>query len=191
MEIKTKMTKAEATELLKKYIENERLQEHCLQVGKCMRYYADRLVEDGNFSDINIDQETWEVTGILHDLDWEKHPEHHPNKIKDILEAEELELEKAIMDAILGHAYPERTEVERETDLAKYLFACDELTGLITAYSYMKGGMQEMEVKGVKKKIKDKAFAKGVNRDDVHNGAKEIGLDLDTHIAHLLTALKN
>ncbi|MBV6477916.1 MAG: hypothetical protein HGGPFJEG_00661 [Ignavibacteria bacterium] len=168
-------------ELLHKFIKNENLIKHCYAVESAMRFYAERL---------NEDCEIWAVTGLLHDLDWEMYPDTHPNTSVPVLE--ENGYEKFVIDAILGHAYPERTNVPRETLLAKYLFACDEITGFIMAYSLMKpGGLNEVETKSVKKKMKDKAFARNVNREDILKGAEEINIDLDVHITNVISAMKN
>jgi len=168
-------------ELLNKYIKNENLRKHCYAVESAVRFYARNLGQD---------EDKWAAAGLLHDLDWEMYPETHPNTAVPIFE--EAGFDKDFIDAVLGHAYPERTNVQRESLLAKYLFACDEITGFITAYSYMKpGGLNEVEAKGIKKKMKDKAFAKNVNRDDIVKGAAEIGLDLDKHISNVIEAMKN
>jgi predicted hydrolase (HD superfamily) len=97
-----------------------------------------------------------------------------------------------VIDAILGHAYPSRSDVKRETDLAKYLFACDELSGFVGAYSRMKpGGLNDIDAKGVIKKLKDKAFAKGVSREDVYTSVEEIGLPIEEHVSNVIEALKS
>ncbi|MCE1166019.1 MAG: HDIG domain-containing protein [Bacteroidetes bacterium] len=168
-----------AEQLLEKYIENENLRNHCRHVRACMMYYADKLGED---------KMTWGEAGLLHDLDWEKFPDTHPNTAVPILE--EAGYGKDFIDAILGHAYPDRTNVPRETLMAKYLFACDEITGLVHAYSLMKeGGIKNVEPKGVIKKMKDKAFARNVNRDDIKKGAEEIGIELSEHIRNIINAM--
>ncbi len=170
-----------AKELLDKYIENENLKKHCRQVQACMEFYAEKLGED---------KELWGTAGLLHDLDWEKFPDTHPNTAVPILE--NAGFDKFFIDAILGHAYPQRTNVPRESLMAKYLFACDEITGLVHAYGLMKpGGLNDVEPKGVIKKMKDKAFARNVNRDDIIKGAEEIGLDLKLHIENVIYAMKN
>ncbi len=168
-----------AVQLLEKYIENENLRSHCRHVSACMMYYAEKLGED---------KEVWGEAGLLHDLDWEKFPDTHPNTAVPILE--EAGYGKEFIDAILGHAYPDRTNVPRESLMAKYLFACDEITGLVHAYSLMKeGGIKNVEPKGVIKKMKDKAFARNVNRDDIKKGAEEIGIDLHEHIRNIINAM--
>lgn len=167
--------------LLHNYIKNDNLRKHCYAVESAVRFYARKLGKD---------EESWADAGLLHDLDWEMYPDTHPNTAVPILE--EAGYSREIIDAILGHAYPDRTDVPRESEMAKYLFACDEITGFITAYSYMKpGGLNEVEVKGIKKKMKDKAFAKNVSRDDIIKGATEIGIELDEHINNVIDAMKN
>lgn len=167
--------------LLHQYIKNENLRKHCYAVESVMRFYAKKLGED---------EERWAAAGLLHDLDWEMYPDTHPNTAVPILE--EAGFDKEIIDAILGHAYPDRTDTTRESLLSKYLFACDEITGFITAYSYMKpGGLNEVDPKGIKKKMKDKAFAKNVSRDDIIKGTEEIGMDLDEHLINVIEAMKN
>lgn len=170
-----------STELLHQYIKNENLRKHCYAVEACMRWYARRL---------NEDEEKWAAAGLLHDLDWEMYPDTHPNTAVPILE--EAGYDKETIDAILGHAYPDRTNTPRESKLAKYLFACDEITGFITAYSLMKpGGMNDVEAKSIIKKMKDKAFARNVNRDDIKLGAEEIGIPLEEHITNVITILRS
>jgi predicted hydrolase (HD superfamily) len=169
-----------AQELLDKYMKNENLKKHCYAVESCMRFYANKLGENEN---------RWACSGLLHDLDWEMYPDTHPNTAVPIFE--EAGYDKDFIDAILGHAYPERTDVQRNSKMAKYLFACDEITGFIVAYSLMKpGGLGEVKPKGVKKKMKDKAFARNVNRDDIRLGAEEIGLELSEHLNNIIEAMK-
>lgn len=166
--------------LLEKYIENVNLRNHCYHVEACMKFYAEKNGGDTG---------RWGAAGMLHDLDWEKYPDTHPNTAVPILE--EAGFDNDFINAILGHAYPERTNVPRETTMAKYLFACDEITGLVHAYSLMKeGGLDNVEPKGVIKKMKDKAFARNVNRDDIRKGAEEIGIELQEHVQNVINAMK-
>jgi predicted hydrolase (HD superfamily) len=103
---------------------------------------------------------------------------------------EEEGYDKEFIDAVLGHAYPERTDVARETQLAKYLFACDEITGLVTAYAYMKpGGLNEVQSKGVIKKMKDKGFARNIEREGLTQGAEDIGLTIQEHVDNIIEAM--
>jgi len=171
----------ESHELLVKYIENENLRKHCYAVETCMRFYAKSFDED---------EERWAMAGLLHDLDWERFPDTHPNTAVPILE--EAGFDREFIDTILGHAYPVRTNIPRTLLIAKYLFACDEITGFITAYAYMKpGGLNDVDSRGVMKKMKDKAFARNVNREDIKLGAEEIGVELSKHIDNIIQAMKN
>ncbi|HEY5535944.1 MAG TPA: HDIG domain-containing metalloprotein [Ignavibacteria bacterium] len=175
------MTPEKSYELLDKYIENPNLKKHCYCVESGMKYYAKKLGEDVT---------RWGMAGLLHDIDWEKFPDTHPNNAVPILE--EAGFDKDFIDTILSHAYPDRTNIPRDNTFKKYLFACDEITGFIIAYSLMKpGGLNEVEPKSIIKKMKDKAFARAVNRDDIKKGAEEIGLDLSSHIQNIIEALKN
>lgn len=167
--------------LLHQYIKNENLRKHCYAVEAAMRFYSKRL---------NENEEKWAAAGLLHDLDWEMYPDTHPNTAVPVLE--EAGYEKEIIDAILGHAYPDRTNVARESKLSKYLFACDEITGFIMAYSLMKpGGLNDVESKSIKKKMKDKAFARNVNREDIMKSVEDIGIELDDHLNNVIEAMKN
>ncbi len=169
-----------AQTLLDQYIKNENLKKHCYAVETCMKYYAKVL---------NQDEELWGMTGLLHDLDWESNPDTHPLTAVPILEA--AGFPKEMIDAILGHAYPDRSDVARTTLLAKYLFACDELSGFINAYSLMKPGrLNDVEATSVVKKMKDKAFARNVSRDDMYLGSEEIGLPIEEHTRNLIEAMR-
>jgi len=166
--------------LLHNYIKNDNLRKHCYAVESAMRHYAAKL---------NEDVEKWAIAGLLHDLDWEMYPDTHPNTAVPVLK--EAGYDDEIIIAILGHAYPDRTDVSRTSTLAKYLFACDEITGFINAYSLMKpGGLNDVEPKGIKKKMKDKAFARNVNREDITKGVEEIGIDLDEHLINIIEAMR-
>jgi len=175
------MTGQESAEaLLIKHIKSENLRKHCCAVESAMKYYAEKLGE-------NV--ENWAAAGLLHDIDWEEFPDTHPNTAVPILE--DAGYSKEVIDAVLGHAYPDRTNVPRNSMLAKYLFACDEITGFITAYSYMKpGGLNDVESKSIRKKMKDKAFAKNINRLELISGAEDIGVEFDEHIQNVINAMK-
>jgi putative nucleotidyltransferase with HDIG domain len=174
-------TRVDAWELLCDYTQSESLRKHALAVEGVMRAYARKCGED---------EEKWGLVGLLHDFDYERYPNapDHPLKGSEILKekgyAEELRV------AILGHA--EYAGVPRDTLLAKVLFACDELAGFVTAVALVKPGKSifEVEPKSVLKKLKDKAFARSVNRNDVYKGAAELGVDLAEHIAFVVDALK-
>lgn len=168
-------------ELLNKYIQNINLRKHCYAVESCMRFYAKKLGEN---------EELWAAAGLLHDLDWEMYPDTHPNTAVPILK--EADFDDNFIKIILSHAYPDRTNESRDSHVKKYLFACDEITGFVVAYSLMKpGGMNDVEPKSIIKKMKDKAFARTVNRDDIKKGAGEIGMELSEHIQNVIDALKN
>ena len=168
-------------QILEKYIKNESLRKHCYAVESAMRFYARLLNEDENL---------WAAAGLLHDIDYEMYPDTHPNTAVPILQ--EAGFDKDFIDAILGHAYPVRTDVPRETKLAKYLYACDEITGFVNAYSLMKpDGFESINPKSVIKRMKDKAFARNVNRDDIRKGAEELGIDLADHIQNIVLAMKS
>jgi putative nucleotidyltransferase with HDIG domain len=175
------MNYKDSINLLNEYIKNPNLIKHCYAVESCMKYYANKFGED---------EERWAIAGLLHDLDWEMYPDTHPNNAAPILE--KAGYDREFIDTILSHAYPERTNIPRDTLIKKYLFACDEITGFVNAYSLMKpGGINDVEPKGVLKKMKDKAFARQVNREDIRKGAEEIGMDLSEHIQNVINAMKN
>ena len=171
----------ESWKLLCEYTQSESLRKHALAVEACMRAYAQKL--DG-------DQELWGLVGLLHDFDYEKYPsrEEHPYKGNEILK--ERGWSDEIRRAIMSHA--EYTGVKRESAMEKALFACDELAGFITASALVKPGksLAEVEAKSVRKKMKDKAFARSVNRDDIVNGAADLGVELEDHIAFCIEAMK-
>jgi len=167
--------------LLTEYTQSESLRKHALAVEACMRAYAQKN---------GVDQELWGLVGLLHDFDYEKYPtpEEHPFKGSEILK--ERGYSEEIRRAILSHA--EYSGVPRITPMEKTLFACDELAGFITACALVKPGksLAEVEAKSVRKKMKDKAFARSVNRDDIVNGAADLGMDLEEHIAFCIEAIK-
>jgi putative nucleotidyltransferase with HDIG domain len=169
--------------LLKQYTKNEALIKHALSVEAAMRWYAAHYQED---------EEKWAVTGLLHDFDYEQYPNceegGHPYKGCEILR--EAGYPEDTIEAILGHA--QFTNVARETLMAKALFACDELCGLVTASVLVRPdkSLMSLKAKSVKKKMKDKAFAKGVNRDDIRLGVEELGIALDDHITNVITGMQ-
>jgi len=167
--------------LLIEFTQSESLRKHALAVEACMRAYARKLAGD---------EELWGVVALLHDFDYEKYPslEDHPYKGNEILQ--ERGWPEEIRRAIMSHA--EYTGVTRETSMEKALFACDELAGFITAVALVKPGksLAEVDDKSVRKKMKDKAFARSVNRNDIVNGAAELGVDLEEHIAFCIEAMK-
>lgn len=163
------------------YTKSDSLRKHALAVEACVAAYARRFGED---------EEKWSVTAILHDFDYEMHPNapEHPMKGEPILA--ERGVDEEIRRAILSHA--NYSGVPRESRLEKTLFACDELAGFLTACAYVKPGrsIAEVETKSVRKKLKDKAFARSVSRDDIVNGAAAMGVDLDDHITFCIEAMK-
>ena len=175
------MNREKAWQTVCEFVQSDGLRKHMLAVEACMAAYARKYGED---------EEKWAITALLHDFDWEIHPQapDHPMKGEPILA--ERGVSDEIRRAILSHA--NYSGVPRESLLEKSLFACDELAGFLTACAYVKPGrsIAEVEVKSVRKKLKDKAFARAVNRDDVINGAAEMGLDLDEHIAFCIEAMK-
>jgi predicted hydrolase (HD superfamily) len=175
------MTREQAWELLCEFTKSESLRKHALAVEACLAAYAERFGDD-------VDK--WSVTALLHDFDWEIHPTlpDHPTKGEPIL-AERGVIEE-IRRAILSHA--DFTGVPRVTLLEKTLFACDELAGFLTAISYVKPSrsIHEVDVASVKKKMKDKAFARAVNRDDILKGAAELGIPLEEHAAFCIEAMR-
>lgn len=174
-------TREEALHILKQFTTNENLIKHALAVEAAMRAYAEKF---------NQDAEKWGVVGLLHDFDYEKYPslKDHPQKGAKILE--EKGYPQEMIKAILSHA--EHTGVPRETLLEKTLYAVDELTGLIVAVALVRPSrkISEVKVKSVTKKWKDKAFARGVNREDIEKGARDLGVDLKEHIECTLQAMK-
>ena len=175
------MTRDEAWQIVCEFVQSDGLRKHMLAVETCMVAYAR---QQGG------DEEAYAVTGLLHDFDWEIHPTlpDHPAKGEAILQ--ERGVSEEIRRAILSHA--DFTGVARLSLMEKTLFACDELSGFLMACSYVKPSrsIHEVDGKSVRKKLKDKAFARGVNRDDVINGAAEMGLDLDAHIEFCIGAMR-
>ncbi len=167
--------------LLTKFTQSESLRKHALAVEACMRAYARKFSED---------EELWAVVGLLHDFDYDKYPslEDHPYKGNEILK--ERGYSEEIRRAIMSHA--EYTGVTRDSRMEKALFACDELAGFITAVALVKPGksLAEVDAKSVRKKMKDKAFARSVKREDILNGSSELGVELEEHIAFCIEALK-
>jgi putative nucleotidyltransferase with HDIG domain len=170
--------------LLTEFTQSESLRKHALSVEACMRAYARK------FAGSKEQEELWGVVGLLHDFDYEKYPslDDHPYKGNEILK--ERGYPEDIRKAIMSHA--EYTGVTRDTPMEKALFACDELAGFITAVALIKPGksLAEVDTKSVRKRMKDKAFARKVNRDDIVNGAAELGADLEEHITFCIEALK-
>ncbi len=175
------MDRNQAWEIVCEFVKSESLRRHMLAVEACVVAYARKFGED---------QQKWAVTALLHDFDWEIHPEapDHPMKGELILAGRGVDAE--IRRAILSHA--NYSGVPRVSALEKTLYACDELAGFLTACSYVKPSrsIHEVEVKSVRKKLKDKAFARNVNREDILSGAAEMGVDLDEHIDFCIRAMQ-
>jgi putative nucleotidyltransferase with HDIG domain len=176
-----RMEREQAWDLLCEYTKSESLRKHALAVEACVAAYARKF---------NEDEGKWSLTALLHDFDYEIHPDapDHPMKGEPILE--ERGIDPEIRRAILSHA--NYSGVSRDSLLEKTLFACDELAGFLTACSYVKPNrsIHEVETKSVRKKLKDKAFARSVNRDDIIEGAAGLGVDLDEHIEFCIEAMK-
>ena len=171
----------EAFNLLTEYTKNENLVKHAIAVEAAMRHYARMFGED---------EELWAVVGLLHDFDYEQYPslDDHPFKGAEILRSRGYD--ETFVKAILSHA--RHTNVPRDTKMEKTLFAVDELCGLVTAVALVRPSkrVEEVTVKSVKKKLKDKAFARSVNRDDIREGAEEMGIPLEDHIQNLIEAMR-
>jgi predicted hydrolase (HD superfamily) len=185
-------SREEAWKLLTEWTASESLRKHALAVEACVRAYgeveADRLGLAGEERAAVV--ELYSTTALLHDFDYERHPSLEEHPFVGVRELERLGWPEALRTAILGHA--QYSGVPRATHLAKVLFACDELAGFLTACALVKPSkaIADVEVASVRKKMKDKAFAKGVNRQDVIQGAEELGVDLDTHIGFCIQAMK-
>ena len=175
------LDREQAWNILCEFTKSEGLRKHALAVETCVVAYARKA---------GADEKRWAVTALLHDFDWEIHPtlEEHPQKGEPILA--ERGADEEMRRAILSHA--NHTGVPRESPLEKTLFACDELAGFITAISYVKPhrSVFEVDVSSVKKKMKDKAFARSVNRQDIVDGAQELGVSLDDHVDFCIKAMQ-
>ena len=175
------MEREAAWNLLCEYTKNENLRKHALAVEACLRAYANKSGQDADL---------WGLVGLIHDFDYEMYPNapDHPLKGSEILK--ERGYSEQIRQAILGHA--DYTGVPRGTQLAKTLFACDELAGFITACSLVRPDrIDSLEAKSVRKRMKDKAFARSVSREDIVKGAEELGVPLDEHITLCIEAMRS
>ena len=171
--------RSEAVSLLEEWVQNPALRKHMLAVEAAVRRYAG--LRGG-------DEDTWGLAGLLHDLDWERHPDEHPLKAVEHLRARGYPEE--VLHAILAHR-SEFTGVEPESELDKVLLACDELAGLVVAACLVRpNGIDDLEPKSVVKKLKDKTFAQGVSRDEVARGVELIGLERAEHIQNVIEALR-
>ena len=175
------MTREETLALVREYVKNESLVRHMLAVEAAMRYYAEQLGEDA---------ELWGEVGLLHDFDWEIHPtlEEHPQAGVPILRQRGVSEE--VIRAVLSHA--DHTGVPRQSRMEKALYACDEITGLVTAVALVRPShsLMDLEASSVKKKWKDRAFAAGANREEIAKATDEFGMELWTHVGNVITAMR-
>jgi putative nucleotidyltransferase with HDIG domain len=174
------MTYQDSLNLMHQHTKNEALRRHMYSVEAAMRFYARKYGED---------EEQWAIIGLLHDFDYEMHPNapDHPAKGSEILK--EKGYSEEIRKTILSHA--DYMNVPRDTMAAKVLYACDELCGFIMACAVIRPNkIADLEVSSVKKKLKDKAFARNVNREDIRKGSEELGLPLDEHIQNVINAMR-
>ncbi|MFT0751898.1 HDIG domain-containing metalloprotein [Synechococcus sp. RC10A2] len=174
------MTRDEAWRLLCEYTQSENLRRHALAVEACMRYYARIFGED---------EELWGVVGLLHDFDYERYPslEEHPFRGMEILRARGAP--EVIIRAVGAHA--NHTGIPRESLLERAIFACDEISGFVIAVALVKGRtLSAVTPESVRKRMKEKGFARGVNRDDLLQGAEELGIPFDEHVEHVVRALQ-
>jgi predicted hydrolase (HD superfamily) len=169
----------EALQLLEEWVDNVALRNHMKCVEAAVRWYARKR---------GANEEEWGLAGLLHDLDWEKYPDEHP--LRAVEELRGRGYSEEILHAILAHR-GDFTNTPAESDLDKHLLACDEITGLVTATSLMRPtGIDDLTAKSVIKKMKDKAFARGVSREDVQHGTQLIGVELSQHITNVIEAMQ-
>lgn len=175
------MERDDALEIVNEYIGNIKLVQHMLAVEAAMRYYAEKMEED---------VELWGLCGLLHDFDWEIHPtlEQHPQDGEAILR--ERGVPDLVVQAILSHA--DHTGIPRETVMEKALYACDEITGLITAVALVRPSksIHDVKIKSVKKKWKNLTFAAGANREEMEHAAEDFGVELWEHVGNVLEAMR-
>lgn len=174
------MNREKSWELMCEWTESDSLRKHMLAVEAAMRAYARRFGED---------EEKWGITGLLHDMDYEKHPTPDEHPMVGVEELERRGYPDEVLHAIKGHA--DYLDVPRDTLMSKTLYAVDELSGFIVACALMRPeGLDNMKAKSVRKKMKQKSFAAAVNRDDIVRGAEELGVDLNEHIEFVAGALR-
>ena len=175
------MDREEALALVREYVKNENLVRHMLAVEAAMRFYAEKLGQD---------EDIWGLTGLLHDFDWEIHPslEGHPQDGAPILR--ERGVPEGIVRGILSHA--DHTSVPRQSEMEKALYACDEITGLITAVALVRPSrsLYDLTASSVKKKWKDRAFAAGANREEIARATQDFGMDLWEHVDNVIQAMR-
>jgi putative nucleotidyltransferase with HDIG domain len=175
------LTRDEAVALVREYVKNENLVKHMLSVEAAMRFYAVKFGED---------EQKWSITGLLHDFDWEIHPTlaEHPMAGAPILR--DRKVPEDIIRAVLSHA--DHSGIARKTRMEKALYACDEVTGLVTAVALVRPSrsLLDLEVSSVKKKWKDKTFAAGANRAEIEKSASEFGIELWEHVGNVILAMR-
>jgi putative nucleotidyltransferase with HDIG domain len=175
------MDRTDALAIVREFVKNENLVRHMLAVEAAMRFYAEKLSQD---------QDLWGATGLLHDFDWEIHPtlEQHPQAGAPILRQRHVPEE--IIQAVLSHA--DHTGVPRTTLMEKALYACDEITGLVTAVALVRPSrsLYDLNAASVKKKWKDKAFAAGANRDEIETATREFGMEQWEHVENVILAMR-
>jgi putative nucleotidyltransferase with HDIG domain len=176
------LSRDDAYDIVKKYVKNQNLRNHMLAVEAAMKFYAEKMEPQA--------VEKWQIVGLLHDFDWEIHPtmEEHPAKGAEILR--DLEIPQDIIRAVLSHA--DYTGVSRDSVMEKALYACDEVTGLITAVALVRPSksLMDLKVSSVKKKWKNLNFAAGANREEIQQGAEEFGVELWQHVQNVITAMQ-
>jgi predicted hydrolase (HD superfamily) len=173
-------TRPDAVKLLEEWVENEGLRRHMRGVEAVLRHYARMR---------GADEEVWGLAGLLHDLDWEKHPDEHPLRAVEALKG--LGYPEEVLHAILAHR-SDFTGVEPESELDRYLLACDELSGLVYATCLVRpSGIDDLTPKSVTKKLKDRTFAAGVSREDVERGVTLIGAERSEHIQNVIDGLRS
>lgn len=173
--------RSDAVALLEEWVESDALKKHMYAVEAAVRYYARKM---------GADEEVWGLAGLLHDLDWEKHPDDHPKRGVETLRS--LGYPDEVVHAVEAHGYPERSDVVPETPLDRVLYACDELSGLVYACCLVRPtGIDDLTPKSVVKKLKDKSFAAGVHRDAVARGIELIRLERAEHIQNVIDGLKD
>lgn len=175
------MDRAQALSIVQEYVKNQNLINHMLSVEAALRFYARKMGED---------EEVWALTGLLHDFDWEIHPTAAEHPMLGAPMLRERGVPEEIVHAILGHG--DHTGTPRDTSLAKALYACDEITGLVTAVALVRPSrsLYDLSASSVKKKWKDKAFAAGANREEIARATEEFGLDLWEHTDNVILAMR-
>ena len=176
------MNRQEALNIVEEYISNQNLMHHMLSVEAAMKWYAERLAHQ--------EVEKWQIAGLLHDFDWEIHPTAESHPMEGIPILRERDVPEDILEAILGHST--HTGFPRNTLMAKALFACDEITGLITATVLVRPSksIDNLGISSVKKKWKNKNFAAGTNREEMEQAAQEFNIDLWEHVGNVIASMK-